>query len=194
MHLFTCHLLYNGLFSSFSQFASLTVTSSLTCFLSEVHSLHANGAPHHHHHHHVYLIKNQLKTPRRLVSRAEARLRLEQKRFPHSLPLSLTLTISSSLFLPRSPSLSPTPLAPPSCLLEVGNMIYENGELNFYIFFLLHPLIYLLDFFFLPAASSCLWCGGEAEDRERIGLDGEWSRGRPADWQACRHGTDLSHT
>lgn len=118
--------------------------------------------PHHHHHHHVYLIKNQLKTPRRLVSRAEARLRLEQKRFPHSLPLSLTLTISSSLFLPRSPSLSPTPLAPPSCLLEVGNMIYENGELNLYIFFLLHPLIYLLDFFFSPSRLflSLVWRRG----------------------------------
>lgn len=115
MHLFTCHLLYNGLFSSFSQFVSLTVSSPLTCFLSKVHSLHANGAGPLHHHHHVYLIKNQLKTPRRLVSRAEARSGLEQKRFPHSLPLSLTLTISSSLFLPRSPSLSPPPpkLRPP---------------------------------------------------------------------------------
>lgn len=49
----------------------------------------------------VYLIKNQLKTPRRWVSRAEYRLRVEQKRFPHSLslfhnfsPFSLALFLS----------------------------------------------------------------------------------------------------
>lgn len=44
--------------------------------------------------------------------------------------------------------------APPSCLLEVGNMIYEKRGRNLYIFFLVHPLIYLLDF------SSCLWWRG----------------------------------
>lgn len=56
---------------------------------------------------HVYLIKNQLKTPRRRVSRAEPRLRVEQKRFPHSIPLFLPLTISPSpsLLLSASPSL-----------------------------------------------------------------------------------------
>lgn len=127
MHLFTCHLLYSGLFSSFSQFVSLTVSSPLACFLSKVHSLHANGAPPPNPtlHHHVYLIKNQLKTPRRLVSRAKARSGLEQKRFPHSLPLSLTLTISSSLFLPRSPSLSP-PLS--SALLSTGSWQHDLRE------------------------------------------------------------------
>lgn len=57
---------------------------------------------------HVYLIKNQLKTPRRPVSRAKPRLRVEQKRFPHSLPLSLPLTISPSLSLSHALPLPPS--------------------------------------------------------------------------------------
>lgn len=126
MHLFTCRLLYNGLLSSFSRFVFLTVTSSLTCFLSEVHSLHANGTPHHHHHHHhVYLIKNQLKTPRRLVSRAEARLRLEQKRFPHS----ATFSHSHHFFLPFPATVSialPHPLS--SALLSTGSWQHDLRE------------------------------------------------------------------
>lgn len=103
------------LYVSFSLSLSFTVPFPLTHFLSEVHSPHANGQPPPPH---VYLIKNQLKTPRRRVSRAKPRLRVEQKRFPHSLDHSLTLVLSlllsafPSLFLVWSLSLPPK-LRPP---------------------------------------------------------------------------------
>lgn len=97
---------------------------------------------------HVWLIKNQLKTPRRQVSRATpAEGRIEAlPALSASLKHSLSLSLSSSRLLHSQ--------APPSCLLEVGNMIYEKRGRNLYIFFLVHPLIYLLDF------SSCLWWRG----------------------------------
>jgi len=84
---------------------------------------------------HVWLIKNQLKTPRRQVSRATpAEGRIE------ALPaLSVSLKHTYSLSLSSSShDLSSRLLhsqAPPSCLLEVGNMIYEKRGRNLYIFF-----------------------------------------------------------
>lgn len=82
--------------------------------------------------------------------------------FSPSLPAFLSAARCRFLRLPPAVSLSLAPLeAPPSCLLEVGNMIYENGELNLYIFFLLHPLIYLLDFSPRRLFLSLVWRGGE---------------------------------
>lgn len=106
---------------------------SLTHFLSEVHSLHANGLsppPH------VYLIKNQLKTPRRRVSRAEPRLRVEQNRFPHSLPLSLPLALSDclSLSLPAKVSISPPHKLRPPVYWKLPTWFTRTENL-IYIFF-----------------------------------------------------------
>lgn len=101
MHVFTCHSLQClwqfFFFSPLSLAPLLYLPLSLTSSQRFIPLMLMDPPPH------VYLIKNQLKTPRRRVSRAEPRLRVEQKRFPHSLPLSLPLTITPSLSL--SPSL-----------------------------------------------------------------------------------------
>lgn len=85
---------------------------------------------------HVWLIKNQLKTPRRQVSRATPTEGRIEALPAHSLSLFLSsthiLSISSSRDLSSCLLLSQ---APPSCLLEVGNMIYEKRGRNLYIFF-----------------------------------------------------------
>ncbi len=134
---------------SYSVFLSLACMLSLS-FLFWFYPSPANGHPH------VWLIKNQLKTPRRQVSRAtpaEGRIPLPAR----SLSLSLSFSQANTHSLSSSLDLFSRILhsqAPPSCLLEVGNMIYEKRGRNLYIFFLMHPLIYLLDF------SSCLWWRG----------------------------------
>lgn len=70
--------------------------------------------------------------------------------------------------------------APPSCLLEVGNMIYEKRGRNLYIFFPRASSHLFIRFLFLSLVER------------RMGLVESGWGARPADWQACRHGADLS--
>lgn len=145
---------------------SLSLTSSRRFVLSMLMAGPAPSSPP------ICLIKNQLKTPP--VSRVQSGRgwnRASSRSAPCPPP---------PLFPPGS--LSPTHSeAPPPCLLEVGNMIYENAELHLYFFSLLHPLIYLLDF-------SC--------SRPPLPVWGGWMESVSVQTRLvdCRHGADLSHT
>lgn len=118
---------------------SQPLSRSLYTFLS--HSLplrgsppHANGPPPPHPRPHVYLIKNQLKTPRRWVSRAKPRLRVEQKRFPHSLALPHPLSPSLSLLWSAARSLSLLPKLRPPVYWKLATWFTRTKNL-IYIFF-----------------------------------------------------------
>lgn len=107
---------------------------------------------------HVWLIKNQLKTPRRQVSRAtpaEGRIEALPAR---SLSLSFsqahihTLSLSPPLVI--FPLVSSTPRLRPPVYWKLGTWFTRSEDVIYIFFFLVHPLIYLLDF------SSCLWWRG----------------------------------